>query len=81
MVSPWHQWLDPVAYRRHVDEIEAMGVMTVASAHDGVHTGSAIHAAFERVRALAGQPRTRDPGQAALDEMLAGTLVPAGPAG
>ena len=28
MVSPWHQWLDPVAYRQHVDSIEAMGILT-----------------------------------------------------
>ena len=78
MISPWHQWLDPSAYRRHVDQIEAMGVLTVASAHGGVHSGPAIHDAFDRVRALAGQPITPDPGQAALDEMLAATLVPAG---
>ena len=75
MVSPWHQWLDPVAYRRHVDSIEAMGILTVASAHGGVHYGSAIHDAFDRVRALAGAPITPDPGQPALDEMLADTLV------
>ena len=75
MVSPWHQWLDPTAYRRHVDEIEAMGVLTVASAHAGVHTGPSIHDAFERVRALAGQPITPDPGQPGLDELLAASLA------
>lgn len=75
MVSPWHQWLDPVAYRRHVDGIEAMGVLAAASAHGGVHYGSAIHDAFDRVRALAGAPITPDPGQPALDEMLADMLV------
>lgn len=80
MISPWHQWLDPAVYRRHVDEVEAMSVLTVASAHGGVHTGSAIHAAFERVRALAGAPITPDPGQPALDEMLAASLL-AGAAG
>ena len=77
MVSPWHQWLDPVAYRRHVDSVEAMGVLTIASAHSGVLTGPAIHAAFDRVRALAGQPITPDPGQPALDAALAASLVPA----
>ena len=75
MISPWHQWLDPAAYRRHVDEVEAMGVLTVASAHGGVHTGPAIHAAFERIRRLAGEPITPDPGQPALDEMLAASLL------
>lgn len=77
MVSPWHAWLDPARYRRHVDEVEAMGVLTAASAHGGVVTGPAIHDAFERIRALAGQPISRDPGQPALDEMLAASLLPA----
>lgn len=81
MVSPWHQWLDPVVYRRHVDEIEAMGVLATASAHGGVHTGAAIHGAFERVRSLAGQPITPDPGQPGLDQMLAASLVSAEPVG
>jgi flavorubredoxin len=81
MISPWHQWLDPAVYRRHVDEVEAMGVLTVASAHGGVHTGPAIHAAFDRVRALAGAPITPDPGQPALDEMLAASLLLAGATG
>lgn len=74
MISPWHQWLDPVAYRRHVDSVEAMGILAVASAHGGVHYGPAIHEAFDRVRALAGAPITPDPGQPALDEMLAEAL-------
>lgn len=25
LVSPWRQWLDPVAYNRHVDTVEALG--------------------------------------------------------
>ena len=79
MVSPWHQWLDPAVYRRHVDGIEAMGVLTVASAHGGVHTGTAVHAAFERVCALAGAPITPDPGQPALDEMLAASVLAGAP--
>jgi flavorubredoxin len=79
MVSPWHQWLDPVVYGRHVDEVEAMGVLTAASAHGSVHTGGAVHAAFDRVRCLAAAPITPDPGQPALDEMLVATMVAAAP--
>lgn len=75
MISPWHAWLDPDAYRRHVDEVEAMGVLTVASAHGGVHSGDAIPAAFERVRTLAGAAISPDPGQPALDEILAASLL------
>jgi hypothetical protein len=75
--SPWHQWLDPEAYRRHVDEVEAFGVLVVASAHGPVMTGGAIHSAFDSVRALAGRPYIPTPGQELLDELIATTLVPA----
>jgi flavorubredoxin len=75
MISPWHQWLDRTVYRRHVDQVEAMGVLTVASAHGAVHTGPAIHAAFDRVRALAGAAPIADPGQPALDAVLAAALA------
>jgi flavorubredoxin len=75
IVSPWHEWLDPAAYRRHVDEVEAMGVLTVASAHGPVMTGDAIHEAFDVVRELAGKPISPPPGQELLDELIAQTLT------
>jgi flavorubredoxin len=71
MVSPWHQWLDPVRYDRHVDSVEALGPRVVASAHGPILTGSAIHDAFDRVRTLAAAPRIAPPGQALLDQILA----------
>jgi flavorubredoxin len=77
MVSPWHQWLDPTAYRRHVDEIEAMGVLAVASAHGPVITGDAIHEAFDVVRGLGGRPNLQGPGQDLLDQLIAGVLTEA----
>jgi flavorubredoxin len=78
IVSPWHQWLDPVAYGRHVDEVEALGLLTVASAHGPVVTGDAIHRAFDVVRGLAGRPNIPTPGQELLDELVAGALAGAG---
>jgi len=78
LVSPWHAWLDPVAYRAHVDDVEAMGVMTAASAHGPVFSGDALHRAFDSVRGLAGVPTIPSPGQELLDELVAQTLVPAG---
>ena len=77
MVSPWHAWLDPAAYRRHVDDVEALGVLAVASAHGPIITGSAIHDAFEAIRGLAGQPIIPGPGPELLDELLAGALTAA----
>lgn len=78
LVSPWHQFLDPVRYGRHVDSVAGLGADVVASAHGPVLTGAAIPDAFDRVRALAGEPRVMPPGQAALDEMVAAaTAAPA----
>jgi flavorubredoxin len=74
MVSPWHAWLDPAAYRAHVDAVEALGVLTVASAHGPVLTGDAVHEAFDLVRDLAGRPIIQGPGQETLDELVAGIL-------
>ena len=70
LVSPWHQWLDPAAYRRHVDEVESLGVLAVGSAHGPVLTGDAIRHSFELVRRLAGQPIIPAPGQELLDGLI-----------
>jgi len=77
LVSPWHEWLDPTAYRRHVDSVEAMGVLAAASAHGPIMTGDALHAAFDVVRDLAGKPIIPAPGQPLLDELVAQILAPA----
>jgi flavorubredoxin len=71
LVSPWHQFLDPVRYNRHVDSVEALKPRAVASAHGPILVGDAIHDAFDRVRTLAGEPRIAPPSQPALDELLA----------
>jgi flavorubredoxin len=75
MVSPWHQFLDPVRYGRHVDTVQALGPQAVASAHGPILTGAEIGWAFDRVKAMAGQPITAPPGQAVLDEMIAALVV------
>lgn len=65
----------PVAYGRHVDDVEALGVLAVASAHGPILTADAIHESFNAVRALAGRPIIPGPGQEMLDELLAAALV------
>lgn len=77
-ISPWHAWLDPASYRRHVDAVESLGACTVASAHGPVLRGERLDDAFDRLRALAGQPITPTPGQELLDSLLAATLAEAG---
>ena len=71
LVSPWHQWLDPVRYGRHVESVRALRPRVVASAHGPVLTGDAVDDAFDRVRTIAGEPRHLPPGQELLDEILA----------
>jgi len=63
LISPWHQWLDPAAYDRHVDTVEALAPRVVASAHGPVLRGWAIHDAFDRVCSMAGRPRVMPPGR------------------
>jgi flavorubredoxin len=74
LVSPWHEWLDPAKYGRHVDAVRSLRPRVVTSAHGPVIAGDAIDDAFARVRALAGQPRHVPPGQEQLDQILASAL-------
>jgi hypothetical protein len=76
-VSPWHEWLDPTAYRRHVDNVEALGVIAAASAHGPVLTGDMLHAGFDMVRELAGKPIIPTAGQELLDELITQVLATA----
>ena len=75
MISPWHQWLDPARYRRHVDSVAGLRPDTVATAHGPLLSGDAIGDAFDRVRAMAAAPRVMPPGQSALDELIAATVL------
>jgi flavorubredoxin len=77
LVSPWHEWLDPAVYGRHVDAVEALGATTIASCHGPVLRDGFIADAFARVRAMAGQPAVTPPGQGLLDELVAGMLAAA----
>jgi flavorubredoxin len=70
LVSPWHQWLSPEVYGRHVTGVEAIGATAIASAHGPVLRGSYIPGAFDRVQALAGQPALAGPGQETLDAIV-----------
>lgn len=75
LVSPWHAWLDPDKYDRHVDSVENLRPRVMTTAHGPILRGDDIHDAFDRVRGLAGQPIVPRPGQSALDEILATTIV------
>ena len=74
LVSPWHAWLDPAVYGRHVDAVAAMAPTTIASAHGAVLRGRSIPDGFERLRRMAGRPNTPAPGQETLDQLIALTV-------
>jgi flavorubredoxin len=77
-ISPWHAWLDPAAFNRHVDAVEALGARTAASAHGPVLRGERLDDAFDRTRTLAAMPIIPTPGQELLDSLLAPTLAEIG---
>ena len=81
LTSPWHQWLDPTRYGRHVDSVEGLDLAAVASAHGPVLKGDAIPDAFGRARALAGAPIVVPPGQPLLDDLVAAALAEAAAGG
>lgn len=64
-----------MVYNRHVDTVEGLRPEVVASAHGHVLRGGDIDDAFQRVRAMAGQPRLAPPGQSALDALLASVIA------
>jgi flavorubredoxin len=71
LISPWHQWLDAAKYRAHVDRVAALDPVATASAHGPVLRDAAIDDAFDRVRAMAGEPIVPPPGQELLDDLVA----------
>ncbi|MEV7806466.1 MBL fold metallo-hydrolase [Microbispora sp. NPDC088329] len=55
-LSPWHHWLDPRIFGRHVDRIAAMEIIAIASAHGPTATGDRVAGVIDAVRGLAGAP-------------------------
>ena len=78
MISPWHQWLDPVKYQAHLDEVQALGASVVVGGHGVALRGGHITAAYDLLRELPVLPPADLLGQAELEALLALlTAVPA----
>jgi flavorubredoxin len=56
LVSPWHRWLDPVKYGRHLDEVAALGATVIASCHGVTLRDESVAEAFELLRRLPEEP-------------------------
>src|SRR4051812_10813178 len=75
--TPWFEWVDPVKFRQHVDQVEQLGFPPIASAHSPAITGERIAVAFDAMRDLPTTPPMPFPGQADLDAMVAATMAAA----
>lgn len=73
--NPWHGWLDPAAYGRHLDTLRRQPVDTIASCHGPVLRGAFIDDAYAMTLAMAGAPVVPAPGQPFLDALLATALA------
>lgn len=75
--NPWHGWLDPAVYGRHLDTLRQLPVEVVASCHGPVLRGELLDRAYAMTHAMAGAPVVPAPGQPLLDAILAAALGPA----
>ena len=46
MVSPWHRWLDPVRYGRHLDMVRGLRASVAVGAHGPAFRGRQVETAF-----------------------------------
>ena len=75
MVSPWHELVDPAKFDRYVDDVESLGITTVAGGHTAAIRGERLAEAFRLVRTLPSLPAAPLLGQDDLDAILSAHLV------
>ena len=78
VLSPWHQWLDPDRYGRHVDSVRALDAGVIASAHGPALHGSQVRSAFNLMEELPHLPAAPLPGQVDLEAAMAAMTAAAG---
>lgn len=71
VLAPWHTMLDTAKFARHVDNVAALGITTVASAHAATLRGERLDEAFRMIRQVASMGPAHLPGQSELDAILA----------
>jgi len=75
MLSPWHQWMDPAKYVRHLADVQAIGATAVASAHAPTYRDGEVDSAYRLLQEMPYLPAVEWPAQSDLDAILA-TLTP-----
>lgn len=75
MLSPWHQWLDPVRYEGYLDELRILGATVAVGAHGVALHGGQVESALELLKELPHLSPASLRGQADLDAIL--SMLPA----
>ena len=70
MVSPWHRWLDPVRYGRHLDMMRGLDASVAVGAHGPALRGRQIGSALNLLEELPHLPAATQPGHVDLEAML-----------
>ena len=78
---PWHLWLEEAKFQAYVDHVQNLGIEALASSHGPAVHRAMVDEAFELIRRIPQLPRFEEPGQNALEAMLAAAaaLADAGP--
>jgi flavorubredoxin len=69
-IAPWLELVDDGRFRRHVEQVRAMGATTIASAHSPLITGGRVDEAFDLLVDLPNVEVPPAPDQSVLDEVL-----------
>lgn len=71
-LSPWLSLVDPVKFAAHCDQVQALGMSTIVTAHSPIITEPSIARAFEITRDLPNVTPPPCPDQAVLEAVLSG---------
>ena len=75
--SPWLSLVDDARYQVSVDRLAALDIRAIASAHGPAITGANVRIGIEMLRGLSGRDVPEAPGQALLDDIVAGLMATA----
>ncbi len=70
LISPWHQWTDPVRYGRHVDSLQQLGIEAIACAHGPGFRAGLVDEALAHIRELPTTEPAAEPNQGDLESLL-----------
>jgi flavorubredoxin len=76
-ISPWLSLVDGSKFQQTVDRVQALGVTGIAGCHTPFIDAAHVRAAFDLMRAAPSVTVEPEPGQALLDQILDGLLLPA----